>query len=466
MDSIQKSFLEKHKSVVAMNELLPPLFYRIYKSTVQRQLVDMKALNSHAAYLIVLDDERQVLGWVGSSCEEQDVEILQDLAKDVMTRDYGDDQTDEIAIIYEKFDTTSPLLESMMDMLNSSSTAYFAKSAISERRKLIENNPISVGIVEPLHENSSNEKEITSFDLRETSFAHPDPRGAVPRVAFSPLETDTLVYLTIGDQWDLWIARGVANDVIDASIAFLENIIESQLSEILPNFDRDMIKQYLQVTYQGEERVCFRRPLKIFTDFEPPGKTIEKEKKIAESGIKQAIERRLNDRKASRKFSSFFNDIRMEAETYDENDPDNPNNANNSSNRKVSFFQSSPNLVTTPMNNSSSQHHIGPLPDRVDFYQDVTPAMALEANCAFLEKLPENVQQKHTDIMSSIQFEEQQLPEIVADDVHAITGDLVHLIDAQNIGIAERKELINKSVVYPNVLLGWQVSIHFTILSF
>lgn len=450
-----KSFLERHKSVMSMNQQqqLPPLFYRIYKSTVQRQLVDVKSLNSHAAYIIILDDERQVLLWVGIFCEDADVDLLKDLAKDVMTRDYGEERVEEFPIIFEKFDSNNPLLEPMLEILGSTTTNYFSKQVTNDRRKTaIENSPISVGIVDPLTEtftSSTDQQDVmNNFDLREVSFAHPDGQsGSVPRVAFAPVEMNTIVYITIGDQWDLWIARGAEPETVDAAIAYLEALIEAQLVEVTSNFNKEMIKQYYQITYQGEERVCFRRPLKIFTDFEPPGKTVPRPH--TESGIANGINRRLLEQKQATRMNSFFNDIRVESGTFDEQDFD-PAKGSISISRSMSTSNyGMPYLNAGPTGHGDMK--------KVDFFNEIKPQTNTIHNFAFNDKFPEEERKK----LATLCAEMPQLVTIGFDDVKSITPPMVTMVDIYNISVSERKDILERAAQDPETLLGWQVSFCF-----
>jgi hypothetical protein len=97
MDTTE-TFLKRHQTLASVHaasrdanepeddrddDLIPPMVYRIYKSTVQRQTPSYHSLSSFAAFLILLDNESQVLGWIGSQCSEEDSTLLQELGIEV-----------------------------------------------------------------------------------------------------------------------------------------------------------------------------------------------------------------------------------------------------------------------------------------------------------------------------------------------------------------------------------------------
>jgi hypothetical protein len=450
---MNQSFMERHKSFVStpQDQSLLPLFYRVYKSTVQRQVVDVRSLSSYAAYIVILDDERQVLLWVGIHCDDGDVDLLKDLAKDVMTRDYGEERVEEFPIIFEKFDASNPLLEPFLDILQSNATTYSSKQVQNDRRKNpIENSPISVGIVDPLLETFSssmdNQDIMNNFELREISFAHPDAQsGMVPRVAFAPVEMNSIVYITIGDQWDLWIARGAEGDTVDAAIQYLETLIQAQLIESTStDITEQMIRNYYQVTHQGEERVCFRRPLKIFTDFEPPGKTVPRPH--TDAGPMHGINRRLLEQKQSSHMNSFFNEYRVETENPDDPEFDRKSTSMSRSMSTSNYGGFHGNSMVIGASNTEMK--------TVDFFVEVKPQANTVHNFAFNDKFPEEERKK----LAALCAEMPQLVVIPFDDPKSINPGMVTMVDIYNIAVAERKEILERAAQDPETLLGWQVS--------
>jgi hypothetical protein len=108
------------------------------------------------------------------------------------------------------------------------------------------------------------------FELKETAFAHPDTDGTVTRVPFPPLEKTTVVYMNVGDQWDLWFSKDLSPETTFRALKSIQNLIEAQISRSSAlNNNSNKVQQYLFITQQGQERQCFRRCLKIFTDFQP-----------------------------------------------------------------------------------------------------------------------------------------------------------------------------------------------------
>jgi hypothetical protein len=239
-----------------------PLVYRIYKGTVQRQVPCFQSFSSHAVFLILLDNENQVLGWIGSQCSQEDITMIKGLAQEVMAKDYDSDSTDAIPLIYESDDPT-PLLESFLEIFNIDSSTYYNKASAADRRKPIENSSISIGVLLPYTDSAL-------FELKETAFAHPDTDGTVSRVPFPPLEKTTVVYMNVGDQWDLWFSKDLSPETTFRALKSIQNLIEAQISRSSAlNNNSNKVQQYLFITQQGQERQCFRRCLKIFTDFQP-----------------------------------------------------------------------------------------------------------------------------------------------------------------------------------------------------
>ena len=243
------------------------VMYRVYKGTVQRVPLSIKSLNSHAIFLVILPDERQVIGWVGTDCDSADSELARQVGNTVMMKDFLMKEQPELPLIYEN-NEPNKLLEIMLDLLWSSPTSYFSKLNAADRKHKLTNNSVSVGLIEKITWG-----EDGGYDFQETAFAHPDNLGTVPRVTFVPIEINTVAYVNTGDQWDIWIARGVETEDEQNIISFVESSVIDQLALGSSAFKKDILSQYIKIVRQGEEHTLFRRPLKIFTDFEPPGRT-------------------------------------------------------------------------------------------------------------------------------------------------------------------------------------------------
>jgi hypothetical protein len=247
--------------------MVVPLFYRVYRSTVQRVAVSIRNLNSNAAFLVVLEDEKKITLWVGMQCDEEDSELAYKIAETIMKRDFRESEEEPIPSIVEG-EETNEVLEPFLDLLWSSINLYYSKATAAERKKALVNSSVSVGLIEPMG------RTADVFDFQETAFAHPDSNGLVPRVTFVPIEMKTIAYVNVGDHWDIWCARAVPDNEIERVMVFVRNTVATQLNLIDNAATRqtNVLGQYVHLVRQGEESTLFRRPLKIFTDYEPPGK--------------------------------------------------------------------------------------------------------------------------------------------------------------------------------------------------
>jgi hypothetical protein len=263
------SFLSRHGSNSALDKL-PPLLYRVFCNTFQRQIAHIRSFNSHAAYIIISDDDCQSVVWIGSLCSEADKDLALQNAKEIMMRDFGEVPDIDIPTLYE-IDTPGELLKSIVESLGSDMGNYNSKVTIADRRENIENSAVSVNTLIQIAGKPG------EFEKREKSFAHPNVDGVVPRVDFVHIEKNTLAYIKVGDQYDLWIARGVSPEQEQYAVAYMERLLDHEVFEdAQASANKSRFVPYFQVVYQGEERYAFRRPLKIFTDFEPVGRTVPK----------------------------------------------------------------------------------------------------------------------------------------------------------------------------------------------
>ena len=461
-----KSFLLRHQdSDGGDNETLLPVLYRIYKGSVQRQVPNFQALSSHAAFLILLDSESQVVGWIGSQCGEEDSNILQELGIEVMTRDYSHTNITSIPIVYEN-DDLSPLVESFLDILDIDSSLYYNKLSAAERRKPIENNSISIGLLIP----PKNLKDSSLFELRETSFAHPDGNGTVPRIPFPPIEKTSIVYMSVGDQWDLWFSRNLPDDVVDASIKFVENLIETQITRTLnvqkQNNKTDqsissLLLQYFVITNQGQERQCFRRALKIFTDFEPFEDLQTILNRRNEQKEQQLLQRQ---KKQTNKNANNKNDQKGNLESKDDEEKEddlalrvtqdftetNRGKLNNSPSFKLGK-QSSTMRPQMSMRGGDMSHVV-----KSDFWTANNPNAPnhnapLRSNS--LNPLKSN---SFNESSNALLFQPITMR---PNDVYAITLELIELREQENVPLKDRRNLLQESCKNPDILLGWQVNI-------
>lgn len=243
----------------------PPFMYRIYKESAQRVPLHVKSLNTYAAFIIVSDADKKVFVWCGSNCSDADSKLATSLGVDVMIRDLGQYETTEVPVIVEGTEKVS-LLRSMLEKIWSDEGAYKSKISRADRAKPIsENAPVIVGLIERLPNGT--------FGVRETGNTSPDDTGKMNRVTFPPIEMNTIAVAHIGDHWDLWIARGASSNDERDSKAYITQLILN-LAPPDAGMDHILASQYLHVARQGCERVLFRTHFKIFTDFEPPDRSL------------------------------------------------------------------------------------------------------------------------------------------------------------------------------------------------
>ena len=174
----------------------PPCLYRVYKSTVQRLPLSLASLNSNAAFILVCDEERCVLGWFGESCDYNDRTKADTLGVEVMKRDLRLYQTTEMSYIVEGRELPQ-LLRYFLEKLWTDESAYKGKLVRDKRNHPPENAPVSVGVLDKYFDGT--------YAVRETAFAAPNAStGAVPRLVFVSVEKNTIAVVNHGEQWDIW----------------------------------------------------------------------------------------------------------------------------------------------------------------------------------------------------------------------------------------------------------------------
>jgi hypothetical protein len=376
-----------------------------------------------------------------------------------MIRDYGHTNTKSVPFVYENDDSSNPLLEAFLDVLEIDSSLYFNKLTAQERRKGVENSSVSIGTVVP----PKNLTDLSLFELKETSFAHPDMNGTVPRIPFPHLERNlTIVYLNNGDQWDLWFSKGLSENVIDLTIKFIENMIDTQLSHLSNSSTtidngssslkqkKDLILQYLSITYQGDERTCFRRPLKIFTDFEPfdDVKTIleGKQKAAAVSGAGGMSERKGGEDRDAKvdpttSAVSFVDDAALKLQVTRDS-----GNLNNSS-----FSKGNADMT--------------PVIPRTNFWNEnankgnAIPSSTLGQASSMNPMKQSSLRGGNLPATDKPNGDYVRRVRINPNDIYGVTPDLLEFKESDNVLLKERRSLLNESCTSPDALLGWQVSL-------
>lgn len=243
-----------------------PIVYRVLHSSVQRVAVSIKNLSSNGAFIVVVEEDKQVIVWVGAQCDSEDAELANTIAETIMKRDFRNNDDEAIPTVVEGEESTD-VLEQLLDLFWTTSSIYYSKASAKDRKRDLINSSVSVGLVET---GSSPD----TYDFQETAFAHPDTQGVVPRVTFVPIEMNTIAYVNVGDHWDVWCARAVPDEEIEKVMMFVRSTVASHLSlsDNAATRQTNVLAQYVHLVRQGEESTLFRRPMKIFTDYEPPGK--------------------------------------------------------------------------------------------------------------------------------------------------------------------------------------------------
>lgn len=431
------SFLKRFNSHSGMNDHLPPLLYRIYCGSFQRQIPHIRSLNSHAAFLIILDEDAQVIVWVGSLCSEADRDLAVQIGKDIMLKDFGEDVKEDIPTLYE-VESPDELLEAILESLGSDMISYTSKLIVSARREEIENSTISVGILTPILQNPG------QFEKKEKSFAHPDTEGNVPRVDFVYIEKDTLAYVIVGNQYDLWIARGVPEDQEQFAVAFMERLIDHEVFLDAPAVNSNSrFVPHLQVVYQGEERYAFRRPLKIFTDFEPEGRTIPKMKH--EDDILD--DKGTNPMKPTITFPQEDNTDAFEQQRAAAMSAIRRADAGKAAKLPITFSEFRIEEEGDVVSPRAGEITYAGQPKLMNFWEDVKPQQA-QRQILFGEFSPE-----------SPDYAPPAKVRMNMGDKTRILPNHFDIIEHENLDLTERKDFLMRAKHDPAALLGWQIEI-------
>lgn len=385
-----------------------PHLYRIFKSTVQRVPPLIASLNSHATFLMLLEQSRRIVGWVGHNCGKNDITLMKELAQEIFLRDFGDKSLPSFPIITEGQEPAE-LLEKFLDALWSGPTAYHARLAMAERRTIIHNSPVSVGTL------AMSKQGDDKFEILESAFAHPDANGAVPRVTFAHIEQASIVYVNIGDQWDLWFARGVQQQQRSDAAAFIRAFIETQAinaAEDYNTLNHEALELYLVTVEQGDETVMFRRPIKIFTDFEPPGRSLPR---TPRAQVTVPVRSNSGESKAPSlqdlPRQSGGSELALQLDD-------------------IAFVHSTEDVDQA---------------DRVDFWKDVSGVKEKQHAAA-----PESHQGTYQATPARLD---------IASGAFAINAAMLDMVEAENISLDRRRLLTEEASFNPSALVGWQVEV-------
>lgn len=411
-----------------------PQLYRIYKSTVQRVIPRGSSLNSHAVYLIVLYQCKKILAWLGLNANKSDIALLKEIVNDIFPRDFGDNTQPNFPIIIEGQENTE-LLNTMLGLLWTSSATYNSRTAVTDRRAMIQNNAISLGIlVHQNVENSDTNTKIETFEIRETTFAHPDANGVVPRVPFAPIQRQSIIYVMVGNQWDLWFARGVSNAKREEAVKFVTLVVEKQALSAVDNpnsIDYELLTRFVNVVEQGEETALFRRAIKIFTDFEPPGSL---PKGYARAANKEESADSNDDNTHGNSLKDSSKHPKLEGISIDEA-------PHKSTAKRVVLNLDEKEIPSVPRAFSDEAHLYNDRP--TDFFQEAPGVPRRPVNDGMVGMVRPR---------SDGQFNFSQ-------GILEITPDMVEIREDENLPIEHRNLVMEESAQNPAVLLGYQVVI-------
>lgn len=456
LSAAASSFLSRFNSRHNIEARLPPLLFRVYCGSLQRQISSVRSFNSHAAYVVVLDEDALAAVWVGSMCSEGDRDLALHIAGEIMLQDFGEDSKNDIPTLYEA-EAVDELLDALLDLLGSDSNSYSSKALIAERREDIENATISVGALIPSNQT------IGEFEQNEKSFAHPDVEGGVPRVEFIYIERDSLAYVIVGNQYDLWIARGVPEDQQQYAVAFMERLIDRDVFEDAPTTtNKTRFLPHLQVVYQGEERYAFRRLFKIFTEFEPVGRTAPKvEVPLPPAPLAVAASQDAPKVKGAVSFAH----VTVEDEEDDDNDDNDRRFAQQraaamSAIRRADAGKAAKLPVTfsefrleeerdnlPPRASDMADARMLQLQRPLNFWQDVKPQQAQRV-VLFGDFSPENPD-----------YAPPPKVRLHMGDRTRILPQHFDILEHENLDLTARKDLLMRAKHDPDALLGWQIEI-------
>jgi hypothetical protein len=433
----------------------PPTLFRIYKNTAQRVKLAIHSLRSDAVFLLVCDEDKQVLAWFGSESSAEDRELALKIGLEVTIKDYSNVELEEIPVILEDLER-SVQLRYFLDKLWEDEATYRSPSSRDLRRHRVINSPVTLFVIEKIIGGN--------YIMKELKRSLPDEYGTVPRISFAPIEKDSIVAVSFGEQWDLWVARGSIPE-IDRILAFLSSNISPQAASS-SSWDVSDNTQNIRIVKQGCERRLFRLPFKLLTNFEPVGKTIPyavfsqydiSDGKMKTNPIEESTESSEYDEFGNRyddyyqeeydEYGNRYDDYYDESQPYDESadqyDPTHDMNAsfnaeasayNSPSRKSVTFDDVSLNPMSSPMSDPvlppTSPSIYSAAPSTYDVYDDI-PAPSILTEMRDRKKNPG----KYMLSQESLTFREDE-----------------------NVGPEVRMELFEASLREPRVFIGWQVS--------
>lgn len=204
-----------------------PFVYRVYNHTVQMIKPDVKKLNSNAAFVLVCDQDRRTIVWIGSACDENDTTEARELALLVQTREYG-----MIGMVDEDLETLVERDESDLDLLRyfleklpgADEFMYRSKKMSFQRTLKTENSSVTLSILQK-------SRTLFTYEMVESGKYAPDADGVIKRMEFPAVDLSTMVVVNVDDQYYLWISRGVSADDEQGAKTFMSSKVQSYLSQ-------------------------------------------------------------------------------------------------------------------------------------------------------------------------------------------------------------------------------------------
>lgn len=177
--------------------------YRCFATTSQRVPLSLSQLSSAAAYLLICDDDNQVVLWIGATCDDVDIVFARDLGLEIFRRDQRNyDAVNLAGIIWEGKEPDEPiLLDYICGKCASDESFYCSKKVKNARNTVPENQPISINVL--------NKSTDGKFEMIEVGYQTPDDNGMIDRMPYAPIDLETIIVSSIDSQWDIWFSRGM-----------------------------------------------------------------------------------------------------------------------------------------------------------------------------------------------------------------------------------------------------------------
>lgn len=403
-----------------------PSVYRVLHATVQRVAVSIKNLSSNGAFIVAVEEDKQIIVWIGSNCSSEDAELANTIAETIVKRDFRENGEEQIPTIVEGEESTD-ILEQLLDLFWTTSSIYFSKANAKDRKRDLINSSVSVGLVE---EGSA----PGTFEFQETAFAHPDPQGVVPRVTFVPIEMKTIAYVNVGDHWDVWCSRAVPEEEVEKVMAFVRSTVASHLAlaDGAVTRQNNILAQYVKLVRQGEESTLFRRPMKIFTDYEPPGKCAPR------TDPSPRLHKVASDKMKLHVLTKQVSGSAKEAEIREDNEEE--NHAESSFGGDLHPVTMAPPRLETPSPAVREEEASEP----VDFWSAGPNGSGRAANSSRPTLYESPTRRKHD---GSIGF-----------DSHSVTAEMLQVIEEANDKPDVRKRVMDDATLNPKSLIGYQVN--------